>query len=769
MLARLHAPVRPTAASHAAIRAAPRRTVVASPCFRNHTMTRLAAASLLSLLLTLPALASAQQATRIPHIEGGITVDGRLDEAVWAQAQVIDLPYEISPGDNIPAPAKTTLRMATSRDAVYMAFHSQDPDPSQIRAHLTDRDGAFTDDFVGVMLDTFDDHRRNYEFFVNPLGVQMDLIREEATGNEDDSWDGLWSSAGRITADGYDVEIRIPFSTLRFRDNPGPRRWAVIAFRNYPRNVRHQLANVVVPRGGNCLLCQAAKIEGMEDAQQGRSLEIVPTLTVTDTQSRDSRTGPWRGDGVQVEPGVDVSWAPSPNLTLNATINPDFSQVESDQAQLDLTSNFALYQPEKRPFFMEGADYFNTPFQVLYTRQIADPDVGVRTTGRTGSGAYGAFVARDSVTQLLEPGVLGSNFDIFQQASNVFVGRYRHDLNASTSVGVIATARHGDDYSNDVAGVDGRWQKGRHTVIGQLLRSESEYPLSFGVDDLAPQGNAWRGEYMYDSRNVFIETRHEQIDPGFRADLGFIGQVGYDKSLLGGGYNWYFDKDSKITKVQFYTDFDITHRYDDQLLERELEAQLQANGPWQSNFGVHGLTRVRFWDGQLFDESFVDVFGSMTPRSGVRLGGKFRVGPQIDLNASRRGQGRYIDVYGNFAFGRGLSVDTDLFQQSMHRDGGTAFKATVFDLRFGWQFDPRQRLRIAVQGSNVDKDPTLYTDPVNAQSRDVGAQLIYSYKVNPRTALYAGGTVGGFLDDDNPDMFASQRGLFVKLSYGWQP
>ena len=736
-------------------------------------MTRpapLAAFLALATLAVSPML-QAQEVTRIPHIDGGIVVDGVLDESVWSQATVIDLPYEISPADNTPAPVRTTMRMATTRDALYIAVHAADPDPSKIRAHLTDRDSAFRDDFVGVMLDTFDDRRRNYEFFVNPLGVQMDLIREEATGNEDDSWDGLWTSAGRITAEGYDVEIRIPFSTLRFRGGEGPKRWGVIALRVYPRSVRHQLANVVVPRGGNCLLCQAAKFEGMAGVQQGRNLEIVPTLTLTDAQTRERRGDAWRGDGLQVEPGLDVSWAPSPDLTLNATINPDFSQVESDQAQLDLTSNFALYFPEKRPFFMEGADYFNTPFRVLYTRQIADPDVGLRVTGRSGSGAYGAFVARDATTQLLLPGVLGSSFTVLDQTSDVAVGRYRHDIDAHTSVGVVATARQGEGYRNGVAGVDTRWQKGRHTMIAQLLRSDSEYPVALAddVDDMSPAGNAWRASYDYETRNWFASAWHERIDPGFRADLGFIGQVGYEKSLVGGAYNWFFDKGSKITRVQFYTDFDITHRHDGQLLERELESKISVNGPWQSNFGVQGMTRSRFWDGRMFDESYVNLFGNMTPSSTMQVGANFRVGPQIDLAASRRGRGRYVDIWGNFAFGRGLSANLDLFQQSLRRDGGTAFEATVLDARLAWQLDPRQRLRMAVQASNVDKDPSLYAKPVNRHGRDVGAQLVYSYRVNPRTAVYAGGTIGGFLDDEHRDLFASTRGVFVKLTYGWQP
>ncbi|GAB6196216.1 carbohydrate binding family 9 domain-containing protein [Lysobacter xanthus] len=730
------------------------------------TLTRTALA-LATLAFALPA--AAQDATRIPHLDGAIVVDGRLDDAAWSQATPVELAYEISPGDNTPSPVRTTMRMATTRDALYLSFHSTDPDPTKIRAHLTDRDGAFRDDFVGVMLDTFDDHRRAYEFFVNPLGVQMDLIREEATGNEDDSWDGLWSSAGRITADGYDVEIRIPFSTLRFRDTVGARRWGVIGFRSYPRNVRHQLANVVVPRGGNCLLCNAAKVEGMEGVQQGRNLEVVPTLTVTNAQSRDRRDGAWQGDGTQIEPGVDVSWAPSPNLTLNATLNPDFSQVESDQAQLDLTSNFALYFPEKRPFFMEGADYFNTPFQVLYTRQVADPDYGLRVTGRTGSGAYGAFVARDSITQLLVPGVLGSGFEFLEQPADVLVARYRHDLNAGTSIGLVTTARHGDDYRNDVAGVDGRWQHGRHTVVAQVLRSDSEYPVALGFADPTPAGNAWRASYDYESRNWFGSTWFENVDPGFRADLGFIGQVGYDKGLVGGGRNWFFDKGTKISRVQLYADYDITHRFDGQLLERELESRLSFNGPWQSNFGVQGMTRARFWDGRLFDESYVNLFGNMTPRSGVQVGGNFRTGSQIDIAASRRGRGRFFDVWGNFSIGEGVALNLDLFQQSLRRDGGTAFEATVLDTRIAWQLDPRQRLRFTVQASNVAKDPALYTRPVSRHARDVGAQLVYSYKVNPRTAVYAGGTLGGLLDDEHRDLFASNRGVFFKFTYGWQP
>jgi len=178
-------------------------------------------------LAALPAFAATAPTTpslNIPRVGSDITVDGVLDEPVWAEAAMVDVSYEVSPGDNLPAPVKTTARIAYTEDAVLLAFRAEDPDPSKLRAFLRDRDALYSDDFVGVMLDTFDDQRRAYEFFVNPLGVQADLIKEEAAGNEDDSWDGLWTSAALITAQGYDVELRIPFATLRFENTDGARR-----------------------------------------------------------------------------------------------------------------------------------------------------------------------------------------------------------------------------------------------------------------------------------------------------------------------------------------------------------------------------------------------------------------------------------------------------------------------------------------------------------------------------------------------------------------
>ena len=202
-----------------------------------------------------------------------------------------------------PAPAITNgMNIGYTDDALYVAYHAMDPDPASIRAHLRDRDAMFSDDWVGLFLDTFSDHRRGYELVVNPLGVQGDLIRDEsnASNEEDSSWDGLWTSAGCLTAEGYDVEMRIPFSTLRFPNGGGDQRWGISLFRNWPRDKRHQLTSHRVPRESNCFECEWGQYTGLAGARQGRNLEVVPTLTVGTTQTRDAAGDAWRSGDTSI-------------------------------------------------------------------------------------------------------------------------------------------------------------------------------------------------------------------------------------------------------------------------------------------------------------------------------------------------------------------------------------------------------------------------------------------------------------------------------------
>jgi len=728
-------------------------------------------------LAALPAFAATTpdaSSLTAPRVASDITVDGVLDEPVWAQATQVELPFEVQPGDNTAAAVRTVAHIAYTEDALLIGFRAEDPDPTKIVAFLRDRDALYQDDFVGIMLDTFDDQRRAYEFFVNPLGVQADLIREEATGNEDDSWDGLWTSAARITEAGYEAEIRIPFATLRFRNTDGERRWAASFFRIRPRDFRYQYASNRFERGARCMMCAFRKLDGFQGVKQGRNIEITPTLTVLHTQERESPDAPWQGDSTDFQPGLDVAWAPTPNLTVNGTLNPDFSQVESDQAQLDLNTSFALFFPEKRPFFLEGADYFNTPLQVLYTRQIADPDAGLRLTGRSGQQAYGVIAARDVPPKLLVPGVLRSNYLTLDEDMDVLVGRYRYDLNKSTTLGAIGTFRNGEDHHNGVAGVDARWQSGLHTVRAQWLHSDSRYPGTLDpsgdiLTDTAPTGDALFAHYNIGKRNWYGNVQYMKVDPGFRADLGFITQVGYDKPVVGGGYMWFGKDGAKISKVTLEGDWDITHRYDGQLLERELEGYVRVNAARQTFANAGFVTRVRYWDGQMFDETFYTCYIETQLLPGLKVGSWQRIGDMLDLKASRMGRGVAWEPFVELDVGRGINVTLNHTHQRLKRDGGTAFDAKVIDGRLSWQLDPRQRLRLSVQASEVERNQALYTETVNEDARDLAAQLLYSYKVNPRTALYAGYSQGGYADDLQESFFNNTRSVFLKLSYAWQP
>jgi hypothetical protein len=460
-----------------------------------------------------------------------IEVDGALTDEGWKQAAVIDLPYEFFPGDNLPAPVRTEFLVTFGEQHLYLAFRAFDPEPGRIRAHLADRDAITTfqqDDHVGFILDTFNDERRGFQFRVNPLGVQADAVFSELEGIEDFSWDAIWSSAGRVTAEGYEVEIAIPFNQLRFPKTEAAQTWGFDAFRSYPRSVRHRLLARWNDRNRACLLCQADKLAGFAGMTPGRNLEFDPTVTGRRTDRRpDAPAAPLENGEATGEVGLTARWGITPNLIFNATVNPDFSQVEADVAQLDVNTRFALFYPEKRPFFLEGIDFFATPLNTVFTRTIVDPVGGLKLTGKSGSNAYGVFVARDDTNNILLPSNQGSEVVSLAQGVTSAVARYRRDVGRTSTVGAIYTGREGGEYHNRVFGADVFLRPGASdTVRVQALGTRTANPV--GVADLAGHGReefdgyGLFADYFHESRHWFWFAGYQDLSPGFRADNGFI-------------------------------------------------------------------------------------------------------------------------------------------------------------------------------------------------------------------------------------------------------
>lgn len=713
-------------------------------------------------LLALPALllfsgaSLAADPLDVPRLDGEMKVDGRLDEAFWQNARRFELGYENRPGENTPAQVKTTVYLAEDGKHLRVAFVAEDPNPKEIRAFLRDRDSAWNDDFVGMNLDTFDDQRRSYEFYVNPLGAQMDLIQEEASGNEDASWDGMWDTAGQITDTGFVVEIEIPFSTMRFQPGGGVQQWGADFVRFRPREHRYRMSNNIMDRNNRCYLCGIGKIRGFAGVETGKNLEIAPTVTVSYAQQREDAGTPFASEGLKIDPGVDIKWGPSPNLTLNATINPDFSQVEADNAQLAINTTFALNFPEKRPFFLEGADYFSTPNDLLYTRNIFDPDIGLRVTGRNDQHTYGVFVARDTVTTLLIPGTYGSDFDRFESSSNNAVLRYRYDFQGNSSLGLFATERQGDDYRNSVQAIDGRWQEGAHSLVGQFIRSSTEDPVRG-----ESEGDAYSVEYSYGTREWFGYVSRNSFDDGFRADLGFIGQVGYHSDSAGLTRHWWGGNEDFFNHVTANVRWFDQRASDGTLLDLTRNAWVGANGPLQSYVELGYLTRDRVWNDVRFQERIARVFGQFQPVRGVQVSLFARHGDKVDLGNTQLGKITTVQPNVTLNLGRSLTLSVNHYYERLTHEGDEIYLANLTDFRLSWQFNLRQRLRLALVRGDFQFDNG------SGRVRDLSSQLIYSYKINPRTAMYIG-YADNYFGDQDQTMFQTGRALFVKLGYAWE-
>ena len=714
---------------------------------------------------------------RVESTPEPVRIDGVLDEAAWKTAQPMEFDAETSPGDNIVAPARTIGYMTYDQKNLYVAFHCFDPNPKEIRAHLSDRDTAFSDDFVGVVLDTFNDNRRAFEFFVNPMGVQMDLIQDDTNRNEDSSWDAIWNTAGRITADGYIVEMAIPFTSLRFPRTDAEQTWGVDMVRIYPRSARHRLGLQGQDRNRNCYLCQSSRVTGFRGITPGRDIELDPTITAQHTSTRnDFPLGGLSSGGSDIDAGLTARWGITPNLTLNAAFNPDFSQIEADSVQLDINTQFALFFNEKRPFFLEGSDFFQGPLQTVYTRTVADPVLGLKTTGRLGKSTIGAFVAEDEVTNLLIPGAQGSDFASLDQHNRSGAFRYRYNVGETSSIGAMLTTRDGDGYSNHVLGVDGNFRiTPKDTIIGQLLRSDSQYPASIVRDyDQRAEMNdiAGRIRYSHNSKNWYWGGRYDDIGTDFRADSGFIPQVGYRAGNAGLEYQGYGEKGKTwYSRWWLGGDWDHSQEQNGDLLEDEVETWIAAQGPMQS-FGQFdiGKRKVRF-NGVTFDQQFVNWSLEARPVGDFFIFLNGNHGDQIDFANTQLGD--RFRLGGGIRWNIGTHAKIDLDQSHEHLDvpGGQLFAAEVTQLRAVYQFSIRMFVRAILQYTDITRDPSLYRfQTVSSDSKRLFPQLLFSYKLNPQTVFFAGysGTrLGGDFEGIDVGLTEADRTFFAKVGYAW--
>ena len=713
---------------------------------------------------------SADDPYRIPLVTAGIKADGVLDEEVWSRALALPLAYETSPGENAQSHVATELLLATDPGHLYAAFRCYDPDPSEICATISDRDHMFDDDRVSLILDTFNDHRRAYMFFANPFGIQGDALDSYGRGAGDPTWDGIWDSGGRITDDGYVVEMAIPFSTLRFQRSDGEQTWGIGVGRKYSRDFDYRFALMPRDRDNTCYLCQVAKFVGFSGATPGRNIELDPTLAAHYSEARERfPDGDFVESESELEPGLTARWGITPNVVLSAAANPDFSQVEADAIQLDVNERDAIYYDEKRPFFLEGTEFFQTRLDVLHTRMLADPAWGVKVTGKEGANALGALVAHDDLTSVVVPSSGSSYMADLGIETTCSVARYRRDVGSSSTLGLIWSDRRGDGYSNTVGGVDGGFDVADSDRLEfQALTTRTEYPDGFADDH-----GQWSGEiggtahdveYNHDSATFDWWLAYREVEQGFRADLGRRPRSGFRQARTGWSHTW------RAEAGHWYTSFNTGFGYvyneecEGRPLDRFLDGWLNYSGPSRSFLNLYGVVGTESYRGVDYDDRHLYFDSGYWPTGSlfVRLEGV--IGDEVDGDNERAGSQLWLAPMMQCKLGPRLDL---LLRQEWERldvEEGRLYTKNRGYLRASYQFTRRMLLRAILQYAEYDLNEGVYTFDVAPRFRHAAAQLLFSYKINPQTVLYLGYSDNHF-GDETIRLTQNDRTFFAKIGY----
>lgn len=700
------------------------------------------------LAIILAAAVAAAAPVDVHRADGVIRVDGNLDEPAWATAAKLPVAYEWYPADDAAAPVGTEVLVTYDERNLYVGFRAQDAHPERIRARFHERDAGTEDDSVGFFVDPFNDDKLGYQFRINPLGVQFDAINSDVEGSEDLSWDAIWDSAGKLTPDGYVVEVAVPLQQLRIPSRAGPQTWGFMATREWPRDVRHRLRSVPTDQDRNCLICQLQDLQGFETGSGSHGVEVTPTITGT--------------DGDLFDAGVSGRWAITPGTSLQATLNPDFSQVEADAAQLDVNTRFALYFPEKRPFFNEGADFFETRLPLVFTRNIADPSAGAKLTGKSGPNLYGALLARDEVTNILVPGDQSSSLVEAAGGSTSAFGRYRRELGKDATLGALFATRRGDDYANTVFATDSQVRvTERDTLRAQFAGSRTEYPDAIVAELGQPHdsfdGHALTAAYSHNDRNWSWSADYEEYSPDFRADSGFINQVGIrygrgeaQRRIRGGPDRWF-------RNLYFSLGLDDTRQYGGNWNEWGADISATYQGPRQSEVSINLAPNQEYFDGVTYHNHRGSIFGSMQASRDVAVGLEVRGGEAIDYNNAQDADFLTISPQADVNVGRHfrgeLRYDYQVFDD---KQGARIFAVHLPQARLLWHFNRRAYVRTILQFQHVDY--------VTTKDQELLTQFLFSYRLNAQTVFLA-----GYSDDyqGENDLTRTERAVFVKLGYAF--
>jgi hypothetical protein len=713
---------------------------------------------------------------------GAIKIDGKLNDPGWKAAGRAANFVERSPGDNTKPEVETEALVTYDDHNLYVAFICYD-DPAAIRATMCQRDQFNGDDAVCLLIDTYGDASWAYELFVNPYGIQKDRlwtsVGGEGDGFEDLGYDLIWESAARITPAGYQVEMAIPFASLRF-PNQDEQTWKVDFWRSRPRESDTQYSWSARDRNEQCWPCQWGTIEGIRNVHPGKGIEILPTVLAYQSGVLHNLGEPdvrFRNSNPETELSLGGKYSVSSDVTVEASINPDFSQIESDAAQVDVNSTIALFYPERRPFFQEGSDIFRTLFNSFYTRMIGDPAFTAKLTGRTGRTSIGFLAAYDENTPYMIP-LEERSLIVNSGKSTVNVLRASRGFGDNSMLGFIVTDRRLDGGgSGTIAALDGRIRLSKNcSVDGQFIASHTKEPndlsVTSGLEDFqfdngkhtavfdgeSFYGSAFITRFNRDARNWNFFVDYNQVSPTYRTETGYDPWIDYRNLTVWTGYNIY----PKSGIFERITPQAHTYRRWNFNDHRKIEeTNLGINGRIrvaQTHFGANFSRKYESWSGLEFDDLWMIELDL-----GSRLSDHFG----FDLNlhhgrsVARRElvKGEETSLYASLILKPAdrLVIEPDLsFSQSHHIDTGEEiFYGYISRTRIQYQANRQLSFRLVVQYNDFGK--TWELDP------------LLTYRVSSFSVLYIGSTYD-YSNVETDSGFDSawkmtSRQFFMKLQY----
>ena len=694
------------------------------------------------------------------RVETPPTLDGLLDDAVWRDAARITEFVQREPVDGAPASEDSDVYLAYDDANIYLGFHARYENPGMMRANRVDRDRAgFGDDTFSVYFDTFLDQQRAYVFSVNGYGVQGDSIVGGRGGGGrgggrgggggggggpggggiprgDSSWDALFSSAGQPVADGFTAEMAIPFKSLRYpaRGGGAPHTWGF----QIVRQIRGKDETVVwspVSRDIAGFLPQMGVLDGLTGLSTSRNLEVQPTFTAFRFGTLNEDTGQVVDGDPKPEVGANFKYGVTPNLIADFTLNPDFSQIESDRPQVEVNQRFALFFPELRPFFLEGAEIFQiqAPVTVVHTRTIVDPLYGAKLTGKTGKTTLGVLFASDegaslSVDDPLDPA--------FGQPAQTFVGRLRYDLYSESFIGAIVTDREYLDGYSRLVGMDSNFRVGATHQFGfRALRTDRRDT----VDSLRTDGYTIDVGFRKRGRNLSYSIDGFALSPDFQTDVGFVRRTNQRQAWGGIEYEWW--PQSWVLSWGPELRYGRNYSFDNVLEDEKFRAAISADFAKNIRYNFDISQDLEQFQGIDFEKRRYGMFGNINTSRVISVGGGFDWGDEVFFDSVNPFLGResgfrtFINFRPSSRFATNINLTTSRFTDPLglflpgvnegERDeNGQIFNVNIFRALNTYQFSDRLLLRNILEFDTHDET--------------LGLNFLLTYRVNSGTAFYVG-------------------------------